>query len=437
LPKAAACAISFPNRSTATSPNEDFTLIQPDRIDRSFAGVPAAELAAHYGTPLYVVDLETLDAEIDVFLRAFGDRGIAVGYASKAFLCTALVEHLAATPLRLDVCSLGELITAERGGFPAGRIYFHGASKTDAELQAIAERRVAFNVIDNAEELERLAALAGATQPLDVMLRINTGIEAHTHEFIRTGGENTKFGIPNADVGATLARLAELPQLRLIGLHGHVGSQLFEAAPLLANLDELLRLAAAARSLGHQVAELLVGGGIGVEDGPAEPRPIDLDALAAALSDRAGSAPYRLGIEPGRALIARAGTALYRVTSVKRQGRRRFVIVDGGMNDNPRPMLYGARHPAELVRSGAVGAPEAATLAGRSCENDEIGEYDLPGDVAAGDLIAMRYVGAYTYSMASNYNRFGKPAVVFVQNGHHRRVIRAETPDEVLRNDLG
>ena len=384
-----------------------------------------------------MIDLDTLDLEIDAFLRAFADRGIVVGYAGKAFLCTALAEHLAATPLRLDVCSLGELVTAERGGFPAGRIYFHGAAKTDAELQAIADGRVAFDVIDNAEELERLAALAPGAAPLDVMLRINTGIEAHTHEFVRTGGENTKFGIPTADVGATLERLVALPQLRLIGLHGHVGSQLFEAEPVLANLDELMRAAATARALGHPVGELVVGGGIGVEDGPGQPRPIDYDAFALALASRAAATPYKLAIEPGRALVARAGTALYRVASVKRQGRRRFIIVDGGMNDNPRPMLYGARHPAELVRSGARGALEAATLAGRSCENDEIGEYAFPADVAAGDLIAMRYVGAYTYSMASNYNRFGKPAVVFVQDGTHRRVIRAETPDDVLRNDLG
>lgn len=370
-------------------------------------------------------------------MRAFADRGIVVGYAGKAFLCTALAEHLAATPLRLDVCSLGELVTAERGGYPAGRIYFHGAAKTDAELRAIAERRVAFDVIDNVEELERLAALADRAAPLDVMLRINTGIEAHTHEFVRTGGENTKFGIPTADVDATLARVAALPQLRLIGLHAHVGSQLFEVEPVLANLDELVRAAATARALGHPVAELLVGGGIGVEDGPGEPRPIDLDAFAAALAARGSATPYRLAIEPGRALVARAGTALYTVAAVKRQGRRRFVVVDGGMNDNPRPMLYGARHPAELVRSVAAGPLEPATLAGRSCENDEIGEYALPADVAAGDLIAMRYVGAYTYSMASNYNRFGKPAVVFVADGAHRRVIRAETSDDVLRNDLG
>ena len=410
-------------------------MIEPAPVDHAIGGVPASELAATYGTPLFVIDLDVLDLEIERFTSAFAKRGIAVGYAAKAFWCTALAEHLAATPLRVDVCSLGELLTAERGGFPRGRIYFHGAAKTDAELHAIVERRVAFDVIDSREELERLAAIASSTTPLDVMLRINTGIEAHTHEFVRTGGENTKFGIPTADVAATLERLATLPQLRLVGLHAHVGSQLFEIAPLVANRDELIRAAARARALGHPLRELIVGGGIGVENGPTEPRPIDLDALAAALITPAPPGGEQLAVEPGRALIARAGTSLYRVAAVKQQGRRRFVVVDGGINDNPRPMLYGARHPAELVRTSATGAFAPATLAGRSCENDEIGEYELAADIAAGDLIAMRYTGAYTYSMASNYNRFGKPPAVFVRDGSHRRVIRGQTSEDTLRDD--
>jgi diaminopimelate decarboxylase len=401
-----------------------------------FGGVPAAELIAAYGTPLIAIDLDELELEIDRFARAFVARGITVAYAAKALLVTVLAELLAATPLWVDVCSLGELRTAERGGFPAGRLYFHGVAKTDAELRAIAEGRVAFGVIDGEEEVERLAALAPAGAPVDVMLRINTGIEAHTHEFIRTGGENTKFGVPAADAHRVLARIAGRPQLRLIGLHAHVGSQIVDVEPLLANLDELLRYADAARALGAPVATLNIGGGIGVEAGPGHERPIDLDVFAAAIAERAAGTPYRLLIEPGRALIARAGTSFYRVVAVKQQGGRRFVVVDGGMTDNPRPLLYGARHEAQVVVSAAVGAPAPATLAGRSCENDEIGEYALPVDLAPGDAIAMRYTGAYTYSMASNYNRFGKPPVVFVRDGAHRRVVRGETDDDVLRNDL-
>jgi len=407
------------------------------RVPVSFGGVPAAELIATYGTPLVLIDLDEFDVEVDRFTRAFVARGITVAYAAKALLVTALAELLAATPLWLDVCSLGELRTAERGGFPAGRLYFHGVAKTDAELHAIAAGRVAFGVIDNEEEVERLAAVATAAAPVDVMLRINTGIEAHTHEFIRTGGENTKFGIPAADAHRVLARIADRPQLRLIGLHSHVGSQIVDVEPLLANLDELISYADAARALGAPVATLNVGGGIGIEAAPGDPRPIDLEAFASALAERAAASPYRLLIEPGRALIARAGSSLYSVVAVKRQGARRFVVVDGGMADNPRPLLYGAHHAAEVVLTNGSGERAPATLAGRSCENDEIGEYALPADLAAGDAIAMRYTGAYTYSMASNYNRFGKPPVIFVRDGTHRRVVRRESDDDVLRNDAG
>ena len=410
--------------------------------DKTLGGVSARELAETHGTPLFVIDLDELDLEIDRFVRAFGTREIAVGYAGKAFLCAAFAEHLAATPLRLDVCSLGELVTAERGGFPAARMYFHGCGKTREELRAIVERRVGFGVVDNPEELERLAEEAydadpaGADEPVDVMLRINTGIEAHTHAFVRTGGENTKFGIPAAQLPAVLARLTELPRLRLIGLHSHLGSQIAEAAPFLANLDELLTIAERTTALGHPIEELICGGGIAVEEAPGDPRPLDLDALAAGLAERVAGRGLRLAIEPGRALVARAGSSLYRIMTVKTQGRRRFIVLDGGLADNPRPMLYGARHLPEVMAARSLGPDEPATLTGRSCENDEMGDYVLPRGLAAGDLVAMRITGAYTYSMASNYNRFGRPPVVFVRGGSHRRVIRGESADDVMRLDV-
>jgi diaminopimelate decarboxylase len=405
-------------------------------VDKTLGGVSARELADAYGTPLFVIDLDELDLETDRFVRACAPHGIAIGYAGKAFLCAALAEHLAATPLRLDVCSLGELVTAERGGFPAGRMYFHGVGKSADELRAIVDRRVAFGVIDNHEELERLAALASQAAPVDVMLRVNTGISAHTHAFVRTGGENTKFGVAINRLPSVFARIAALPQLRLIGLHAHIGSQISEVAPFLANADELLAAAELATAAGLPVAELICGGGIGVEEAPDDPRPLAVEELAAGLAERAAGRGLRLAIEPGRALVARAGSSLYRVMAVKTQGRRRFVVVDGGMADNPRPLLYGARHLPEVLAARRAGPDEPATLAGRSCENDELGDYILPRDLAAGDLVAMRNTGAYTYSMASNYNRFGRPPVVFVRDGHHRRVVRGESPEDVTRLDL-
>ncbi|HEY0383098.1 MAG TPA: diaminopimelate decarboxylase [Candidatus Elarobacter sp.] len=409
---------------------------EPFALEKPLGGVSARELADTYGTPLFVIDLDELDLEIDRFVRACTPHGIAIGYAGKAFLCGALAEHLAATPLRLDVCSLGELVTAEHGGFPAGRMYFHGVGKSDDELRAIVDRRVAFGVIDNHEELERLAPLASQTHPVDVMLRVNTGISAHTHAFVRTGGENTKFGVAVNRLPGIFARIAALPQLRLIGLHAHIGSQIADVAPFLANVDELLAAAELATAAGLPVAELICGGGIGVEEAPDDPRPLAVDVLAAGLAARAAGRGLRLAIEPGRALVARAGSSLYRVMAVKTQGRRRFVVVDGGMADNPRPLLYGARHLPEVLAARRTGPDEPATLAGRSCENDELGDYILPRDLAAGDLVAMRNTGAYTYSMASNYNRFGRPPVVFVRDGHHRRVVRGESADDVTRLDV-
>jgi len=403
----------------------------------AIGGAPVDELARTYGTPLHVIDVDEFELEVDRFRRAFEARGAVVGYAAKAFFCIALAELIAATTLRIDVCSLGELLTAERGGMPAERLYFHGCGKTDEELGAIISRRVAFDVIDNSEELERLARLAHGHDAIDVMLRVNPGIEVHTHEYLRTGGENTKFGISLDTVDAVFARLRELPQLRLIGLHAHLGSSITDPAPYAANVAVLTALGDRARAAGHPVAELITGGGMAVEPLPGRDRPLDLDALAKTLALAVAPTPYRLAIEPGRALIARAGTALYRVMAVKRQGSRRFIIIDGGMADNPRPALYGAAHHLEVVGSAANEPIEAATLCGRSCENDMLGEIRVPADLRAGDLVALHTTGAYTYSMASNYNRFGRPPVVFVRDGSHRRVIRGERADDVLRNDLG
>jgi diaminopimelate decarboxylase len=275
------------------------------------------------------------------------------------------------------------------------------------------------------------------------MLRINVGIEAHTHDFVRTTGENTKFGFPLDEVDAAFVRLRELPGLRCLGLHAHIGSQIAEADPYYANLRTLIETAARARTHGIDVERLIVGGGYGVEEAPGEGEPIDIEALFTGLA--AGAARFatdlriptpRLAIEPGRAIVARAGTSLYSVMAVKRQGRRRFVVADGGIADNPRPALYGAYHHPLVARSAADAAVSEATICGRSCENDVLVTATLPDSLASGDLLVLCTTGAYTYAMASNYNRFGKPPVVFVGGGAHRLAVRGERPDDVLRNDL-
>ena len=311
-------------------------------------------------------------------------------------------------------------------------------------MQAAVDGRVARVVVDGAEELHRLAALSRAERPIDILLRINTGIEAHTHEFVRTGGENTKFGFALDDIDAVFAEIAAEPALRLVGLHSHIGSQIVEGAPFVANLEVLMSLYVRAHRSGIiTMRDLIVGGGFGVPMHPGDeldrfdPRTVlrEIAERAQALARDASVPAAIIGIEPGRALIAEAGTTLYRVVAVKAQGQRTFLIVDGGMTDNPRPALYGSYHHPQLASRTSAATPKRMTVCGRACENDQLVDADLPADITAGDILAMRVTGAYTYSMASTYNRFARPALVFAGHGAHRLVARRETAEELLRYD--
>jgi diaminopimelate decarboxylase len=351
------------------------------------------------------------------------------------------VRHLADRSIGLDVCSLGELVTAERAQFPAERITLHGAGKSDDELRAACSGRVGFIAVDGLEELTRLAELSRDAGCAGIILRLNLGIEARTHAFVRTGGDDTKFGIHARDEDAALAVLRANPQLRFAGLHAHLGSQIRQPETYLACAAALLGAAhrfAQARMLCDRI---VIGGGFAVATHPRESAvPIDVAGVIAEVRrlmlDRARTLGFpvpRLGIEPGRAIVALAGTTLYRVLAVKRQSHRTFVVVDGGIAENPRPALYGARHHVVAVQR--VDGDEEMTLCGRSCENDELGVMPLPRAIASGDLLAMCATGAYTYSMAGNYNRFPKPAVVGVSGGSQRLFARRESIDDVLRND--
>ncbi|MGH7708458.1 MAG: diaminopimelate decarboxylase [Vulcanimicrobiaceae bacterium] len=418
---------------------------QADGRELALGGVGAATLAATYGTPLLAIDTDVFDANVARFAAVGAELGIEVAYAGKALLLVALAKRLASTPLGLDICSLGELVTAERAGFPRDRLTFHGCGKRDDELQAAADGRVARVVVDGREELTRLAAVAHPDRPIAIVLRVNTGIAVHTHDYVRTGGENSKFGFALRDVDEAVAFALAQPGLRIIGLHSHLGSQIFDAAPFAENVRVLVEVGARLRARGAPCTELIAGGGFGVPAHRGD-EPLDLattlgamaQAVAAESARRRIAAP-RLGIEPGRAIVAEAGTSLYRVVAVKTQGARRFAIVDGGLADNPRPALYDAYHEPQLAARPEPGQPAAAvetTVCGRSCENDELVVARLPGDLRAGDLLALRTTGAYTYSMASNYNRFARPAVVFAGGGRHHLVARRETVEDVLRNDV-
>jgi diaminopimelate decarboxylase len=379
--------------------------------ERFFGGVPASELARAYGTPQLVIDTDVLDETMAEFARLGAELDIDVCYAGKALLFVALARRIAASTLGLDVCSLGELLTGEHAGVPAERMVLHGCGKTTEELRAAAAGRVGRIVVDHADELRELAALASAERPLD-------------------------------ELDAAVTRTLDAPGLRLAGFHSHLGSQIFEDSPYTASLPIVLDAYARAHAAGAPLGELVLGGGFGVDSQPGGERfalRATLQAVARALETgaRERNLPRpRPGIEPGRAVIAAAGTSLYGVVSVKRQGSRHFAIVDGGIADNPRPALYGAYHHPELAGRGSGAEAREFTVCGRSCENDKLVVAPLPGDLRPGDLLALRTTGAYTYSMASNYNRFGRPAIAFAGGGKHRLVVRRETAEDVLRNDV-
>lgn len=400
----------------------------------AIGGVPADRLAREYGTPALFIDAGRLDRNIETILAAAAPHNIAVSYAGKALLVAALVRRLRDTPLAIDVCSLGELLTVERAGFDPSRVTLHGAGKTDEELDAVLDGRVGRIAVDGMDELRRLTARAGGRSAA-VLLRFNTGIEAHTHDFVRTAGERSKFGFSPDRADDAFALLRETPSLRLHGVHAHIGSQIYDTLPYVENARRLYELLERARAAGFAHADtLVVGGGFGVQMHPgAADETID---IAAALDAVARVIPggVRVEIEPGRAIVGTAGTSLYRVVAVKHFGGRRFVIVDGSLADNPRPALYGAYHHFEAV--DAAGALTPATICGRSCESDELGEAMLPESIAPGDLVAVRTTGAYTYSMASNYNRFLRPPVVAVEDGAATLWARRETYDDVLERDL-
>ncbi len=404
--------------------------------------IAAVELAEEYGTPLLVIDGDVLASTIERFVSAANGAGIEVAYAGKALLLVGLAQLIKHTALRLDVCSLGELATAQRAGFPPSRIDLHGCGKNEAELRAAAAGEAGRVIVDNLAELSALASYASAT-PINVLLRINSGIRARTHALVSTSGDQSKFGMLPDDFAAAANIFRANPALRFRGLHSHIGSQIFDGNAFIRNAARLVSAAAQLHNLHLVTSDVVAGGGFPVSPRRSKRSPFNLARTLAAISKEirsrcaaSGLASPKVGVEPGRALIAPAGTSLYRVMAKKQQRRRTFIIVDGGMADNPRPALYGARPDAKLAGRVSGAKLQSVTICGRSCENDLITESRLPEDVTVGDILAMPMAGAYTYSMASNYNRFSRPAVIYVRRGKHRLMARRDTLDDVLANDI-
>jgi diaminopimelate decarboxylase len=428
----------------------------PDTAEISAAGHllvgarDVVDLAGEFGTPVIVFDRATLERRVAAFADVVGPPNVI--YAGKAFLCVAVCEMLRDLGLGLDVCSGGELATALAADFPPERLVFHGNNKSVDELEMASAAGVARVVADSFDELGRLAGVGWTGK---VLVRVTPGVEAHTHEYVQTGHEDSKFGFTLADgIALEGLRQAAAAGLDVAGLHAHIGSQIFEKEAFELAAARLAGLAADARAeLGMEVRELDLGGGLGIAYTEEDEAP-DPAVLVSAIAGVAREAFETRGLpvpeilfEPGRALAGPAGVTVYTVGTVKRIPRARghadqhdrvYVSVDGGMSDNPRYALYRATYEAALANRMNDPAGLWCSVAGKHCESGDvlIKDVRLPADVAPGDLLCVPATGAYTYSMASNYNRVPRPPVVLVDGGEAREIVRRETYEDLLRLDV-
>jgi diaminopimelate decarboxylase len=424
------------------------------KVDGSLVvgGVPLPDLVADVNTPAYVLD----EADFRARARAFRDAFSAydVFYAGKAFLCTTVARWVAEEGLNLDVCSDGELTVALRAGVEPARIGYHGNTKTEPELRRAVAEGVGRVIVDSFDEIDRLVrvtASLGRIQP--VMVRVTAGVEAHTHEYIATAHEDQKFGfsITSGDALEAVRRAVASPGLALLGLHSHIGSQIFDTSGFEVAARRVLALHAQVGSeLGVTMPELDLGGGFGIayttQDDPSDPAQLatEMSKIVEHECRALGVPEPRLSIEPGRAIVGPAMCTVYTVGTVKLVeldggAVRAYVSVDGGMSDNIRTALYDADYSCTLASRTSQATPVLARVVGKHCEAGDVVVKDefLPGDVRPGDLVAVPATGAYCRSMASNYNHALRPPVVAVRDGVATTIVRRETVDDLLATDLG
>jgi diaminopimelate decarboxylase len=418
----------------------------------SIAGVKLTDLAHEYGTPLFVIDEEDFRGRCREMAAAFG-RGANVHYAAKAFLCSEIARWIDEEGLSLDVCTGGELAVALHADFPPERIALHGNNKSVAELTAAVKAGMGHVVVDSMTEIERLDAIAGEAGIVqDVLVRLTVGVEAHTHEFISTAHEDQKFGLSVASGAAMAAirRVFATDHLRLVGLHSHIGSQIFEvdgfelaAHRVIGLLREIVGEFGPEKTA--QLSTVDLGGGLGISYlAPDDPPPVaelaaKLSTIVSNESAAVGLPAPRLVVEPGRAIAGPGTVTLYEVGTVKdvdvsATAHRRYVSVDGGMSDNIRTALYDAQYDVRLVSRTSDAPATAARIVGKHCESGDIVVRDtwVPDDLRPGDLLGVAATGAYCYSLSSRYNMVGRPAVVAVRAGQARLILRRETVDDLL-----
>ncbi len=413
-------------------------------------GVDTSFLAEKFGTPLYVVDEALVRQRCREYMEAFRATGLRfdVSYASKAFCVKAMCILADEEGLSLDVVSDGELFTALEAGFPPEKIHFHGNNKTPEELAMGLDARIGCFVVDNFTELYLLNELAkDRGMKTDILLRVTPGVEAHTHEYISTGQEDVKFGfsLGNGSAMQAVKAAIDASNLELLGIHSHIGSQIFEVEGFRIAAEKVADFAAEVRKhTGYSLRVVNLGGGFGIRYVEGD-RPLQVAeyvaAITGAVKDRfdAHQLPIpEIWVEPGRSIVGDAGTTLYTIGAVKDiPGIRKYVAVDGGMTDNPRPALYDAKYEAVLANRASEDAEEIVSIAGKACESGDMLIWDLQlPKVNTGDILAVFCTGAYNYSMASNYNRIRRPAVVFVKDGTAELVVRRETHADLVANDV-
>jgi diaminopimelate decarboxylase len=425
-----------------------------DRNHLEIGGCDAVDLAAEFGTPLYVMDEQFIRDRCRAYRAAFqseyGDS--AVAYASKAFLVTAMCALVSREGMWLDASSAGELFTAQRAGFPMDRVLLHGNYKTPEELRMAVDYGVGYVVVDSLVELEPLGVVAEhAGRVQEILVRCNPGVDPHTHRLIRTGQEDSKFGFNIRSGAAMEAVRAALGTrgLRLAGIHCHIGSQIsdlaafIEAAPVMVNFIRQVK-----GETGADLDVLDLGGGLGVRY-IEEHNPPTIEQFARAIGgavksavEAAGVAKPMLIVEPGRSIVGEAGTTLYTIGPIKTvnipedPGTRTYLAVDGGMSDNPRPALYDALYSAVLANRAGDQRSMTYTVSGRHCETDMLIPSAALPEARTGDLLAVQTTGAYNHAMSSNYNRFMRPAVVFVKDGKADLIARRETLEDMVKCDL-
>jgi diaminopimelate decarboxylase len=418
-------------------------------------GVDVRDAVAQSGSPVMLLDEAQVRDSAATYVAAYATTGAdcQVYYAGKAFLATTVARWLVEEGIRIDVCSGGELEVALRAGVDPASILFHGNNKSEDELDRALEVGVGRYVIDSFQELVRLAVIAERRGTVaDVLVRVTVGVEAHTHEFIATAHEDQKFGLGLADGAAAEAvqRIAVLPSLALVGLHSHIGSQIFDPGGFEVAARRLVAFAAELTRSGIPIGELNLGGGMGIAYTPDDD-PLDVAVMAQAIVDivareceQAGMPLPTLAVEPGRAIIGPAGITVYTVGTTKTVDlgsghSRTFVSVDGGMSDNIRTALYDVEYTVVLANRDSVASPILCRVVGKHCESGDVVVKDawLPGDICPGDLLAVAATGAYCRSMASNYNQLPRPPVLAVRNGELSTVLRRETLQDLLQLDPG